>query len=495
MSKKPTERYPSMADLAAALDEYLRAGASAPSDPALTGGAAPTVEASTEPAGLATQLLERLLARAVQMSLSPAEQARRRRRTVLLAAGAGALLIAVIVLLVLLLGQKQRPAEVTVRLEGLPAIDEQVIVLLDGEQIAAQKLEDFLALRPGEHELVFQHADGEVIERRRFTVASEDDRRTIQLPPAEAEPPREREPVVLPGKGPFRKLAGAAIEEIAFSPDGSRLATACRDGTIVVWDVATRKEEFQLHHPATVDCLAFTPDGRELIAGDYQKEIIVWHLADRSMRKVLQHPEPVRALAVSPNGRWLFSGAATRMVWSLADGKEVASSSRDHDWSLRAPVFSPDGTLVAGVGHNSPAIRVWDAPPRKALPPLPAQKAIPLSLVFPPRGRVLAAGYHDGKVIVWNLDTQQVRVTLPPAPGPVTKLYYDSTRGLLVGVTPSRVILWDLASKQIIPTGDPGASLKVCTLAPDGRTLAYAVGPKGTEVRLLDIEQLRVKAP
>src|SRR5207237_7998235 len=130
----------------------------------------------------------RLLGRIEQTSVLPAEQSRRRRRTMLLAVAGGALLVAVVVLLILLLGGKQSTT-VTVRLEGLPQVDAQVIVLLDGEQIDAGKLGDFLVLKLGEHELVLRHAaDGVVIERRRFVVAGQDDRQAIQLPPPEPEP-------------------------------------------------------------------------------------------------------------------------------------------------------------------------------------------------------------------------------------------------------------------------------------------------------------------
>jgi predicted Ser/Thr protein kinase len=505
ISKKPSDRYPSMADFAAALDGYLRGASPGQAETVTAPALAPAVahavahavagSAATDPGGLATQLLARLLGRMEQTSATPAEQGRQLRRTLLLAAIGGGLLVAVVVLLFLLLGGKQATT-VTVRLEGLPPLDAQVIVLIDGEQIDAVKLGEFLVLKLGEHELVIRRADGGLIERRRFVVAAGDDRKTIELPPAEPGPVPPRPAVVLPaGKGPFRRAAGSFVEDIAFTHDGTRMATACRDGTVVVWDVGSRKEEIVLRHPAGVDCVVFTPDGKEVIASDAQKQVIVWKLADSSKRLVLAHPERVRGLAVSPDGRTLFGGSTTQKLWSLADGAELATF-RSGEWPMRTVVYSPNGTLTAAVAHNAKTVRLWDIPRRKTLPALGPVQPTLLSLDFSPDSSTLAIGSTDGKVNLWDPLRQKVRTALPAAPGPVTHLYYNPTGKLLIGVTKLKVILWDVETEKLLPTTDPGASFMVCTLAPDGKTLAHT-GSKGLagEVYLLDVETLRAKAP
>jgi hypothetical protein len=71
---------------------------------------------------------------------------------------------------------------------------------------------------------------------------------------------------VLPGHGPIR-----------FSPDGTRLATACRDNTIRLWDVATREEVAELRgHADYVHAVAFSPDGTRLASASGDFTVRVW---------------------------------------------------------------------------------------------------------------------------------------------------------------------------------------------------------------------------
>lgn len=68
-------------------------------------------------------------------------------------------------------------------------------------------------------------------------------------------------------------------DQVAFSPDGTRLAVAGRslDVAISLWDVTKHVERWLLKgHKHATDCVAFSPDGKLLVTGSQDKTVIVW---------------------------------------------------------------------------------------------------------------------------------------------------------------------------------------------------------------------------
>ena len=51
------------------------------------------------------------------------------------------------------------------------------------------------------------------------------------------------------------------VEGVAYSPDGTLLATASRDGAARVWDATTSQELTILVHRTPVVAVTFSPDG------------------------------------------------------------------------------------------------------------------------------------------------------------------------------------------------------------------------------------------
>ncbi len=66
---------------------------------------------------------------------------------------------------------------------------------------------------------------------------------------------------------------------VAFSPDGSRIATGEGDGSVRLWDGATGEEQLVLRaHSAEVSSVAFSPDGSRLMSVDVEGGLLVWAL-------------------------------------------------------------------------------------------------------------------------------------------------------------------------------------------------------------------------
>src|SRR5262245_43324776 len=117
------------------------------------------------------------------------------------------------------------------------------------------------------------------------------------------------------------------VFSVAFSPDGTLLASGCGTfasngqagaGEVKIWDVATGKEKLTLKgHMAVVWAVAFSPDGKTLASGDVYGNVLLWevHSGRRTATFQAFNPRgkeesinPAYSVAFSPDGKTLAAG-------------------------------------------------------------------------------------------------------------------------------------------------------------------------------------------
>ena len=152
------------------------------------------------------------------------------------------------------------------------------------------------------------------------------------------------------------------VYSLSFAPDGRRLATACRDGRVRIWDWRRQQLLSNLgDHRSEVSVAVFSPDGGLLASGDDVGRILIRDGATYAIRRELitakqSKPAEIVALLFSADAARLYVGAGNRLqVWEVATGERLAETVADDD-PIRSLALSPDGQLLASVHFR---LKLW----------------------------------------------------------------------------------------------------------------------------------------
>jgi WD40 repeat protein len=278
-----------------------------------------------------------------------------------------------------------------------------------------------------------------------------------------------------------------STEDMAFSRDGSRLATVTADA-IKIWDTASQREIATITLGPVPDTantdelftlsIDFSLDGKTIAYGDNKRGTLLLDVASGASRKVpfpvlgekqrqssvLSSEELIQrfwkligggAPQFSPDGKLLavdygcgvaavYNARSLSQVATLGDGPPASGCTS-------FVTFSPNGKLLAyGNGYS---VGLWDTVTETNLPEPETDVSSPDSIAqlesvaFSPDGRILAIGDRSHQVVLWNISTRKILARLRGHTGWVSALAFSPDgKTLYSGGVDQTVKLWDFSS-------------------------------------------------
>ncbi len=266
------------------------------------------------------------------------------------------------------------------------------------------------------------------------------------------------------------RLDKKQVTDLAFSPDGTRLA-AGGDGRIWIYDVASGAQFAMLSgYTEKIRALAFAPDNSLLASGSEDNTLRLWDTEiAREVLTLAGDSNLVQALASSsPDGIPLPS-------WDPRTERLLASSN-ENPGRVRSLAFSPDGTTLVS-GSADGRIRLWEVETGGILSSFSAHDGLVLALAFSTNGEVLATGGSDTLVRLWDLDSQRLLANLRAHTDSITALAFSNDGDILASGGRDRYLqLWHVSTKDLISTFPVQEGvIRVLTFSPDGEKLIYVM--------------------
>lgn len=226
----------------------------------------------------------------------------------------------------------------------------------------------------------------------------------------------------VPGGRKLISLGGATAQvwDVAFSPDGKKVAAAngWDSGQVLVWNAGNGTRLLTLTDKTEVFySVAFSPDGKFLATGDRKGRVTLWDSSSGSkIREWKDLPGWATVLRFNLKGNILAAGGNTEIhLYDPAGGTLLKAV--NNEWGCTSLDFFPGserllaGRWNSGVAPSNGDVAVWDFNSGTKLSTMGKSEGR-VCAALSPDGKTVAAGYETGSVKILEASSGKVQYTL-----------------------------------------------------------------------------------
>lgn len=267
-----------------------------------------------------------------------------------------------------------------------------------------------------------------------------------------------------------------AVKKIAFIPGRKEFFTTGEDGRVLRWNLDRPDQSMQVLYSDTeiIDVIAVSPDANWLACGGRDARIRMLPVEGNYLPYDLKgHTGSIKSLVFSYDGKSLYSAALDGKVlkWDLTARTYTDLSANVA--GITSIDLSAGGEYLAGLNTDGGAL-VWKPERNNERFRIESPGRIIRSLKFKPDNPVLAVGYDDGKIEMWDITSGKCISEIKAHTSDITDIKFNSRLSqMATASTDGTLKLWDANNLSGLPVSfnDNNGLVITIEFSPDGQLL------------------------
>ena len=303
-------------------------------------------------------------------------------------------------------------------------------------------------------------------------------------------------------------IPALAWPEMAVSPDGRKVVAPLRNDSVALWDLGSSQREYVSdgRHSWQISDIAFSPDGSFVATASTDKTALLRDAMTGRRIAVLEgHDDRLSYVTFSPSGRYLFTSSGLNKtsgrIWDGRTGEPVVVLN-NHTDVIELARFSGDERLIL-TGARDNSARLWDIETGEELHRFEHGSIIATAEFSPDWQRILTSSSgrtsryvtsgglrmtamgggtaRTNAVKLWNAQTGEQELHIDQPAG--VRASFSSDASQIITVCNGKVTWWDAESgEEQSSMACPGVLQWNTRFTPDGRYLIVMIQDKSAQL-------------